>query len=178
MTRPVAEVRVPGVYHWGTVVLPHGTLSALAGGMFAGLPAMRVNRAPDDEGGGDAHRPLRILMVEDDVALANMYAMRFRRDGHEVTTVHDGESGLAEAVDGGYDLVFLDISLPKMDGITVLQRIRQSEKAADCPVVILSNYSEPPLIARGQELGVRRYLVKSETSPTQIAASLRGWVTD
>jgi len=123
-------------------------------------------------------RALRILMVEDDVALATMYAMRFHRDGHEVTTVHDGEAGLAEAVDGDYDLVFLDISLPRMDGITVLQRMRQSEKGAHRPVVILSNYSEPPLMARGAELGVRRYLVKSETSPTQIADSLRGWAAD
>ena len=171
-------MRVPGIHHWGTVVLPLGTIAAPPGGMFAAFPSMRVRRAMDGDGGGESPRPLRILMVEDDVALANMYAMRLRRDGHEVTTVHDGESGLAEAVDGAYDLVFLDISLPRMDGLTVLQQMRQSETAAACPVVILSNYSEPPLMARGQELGVRRYLVKSETSPTQIAASLRGWVTD
>ena len=138
----------------------------------------RINWAVEAEGGGGPDRPLRILMVEDDIALATMYAMRFRKDGHEVTTVHDGESGLAEATGGDYDLVFLDISLPRMDGISVLQNMRQSGKAADRPVVILSNYSEPPLIARGQELGVRSYLVKSETSPTQIASSLRSWASD
>lgn len=126
----------------------------------------------------DATTALRILMVEDDVALATMYAMRFRRDGHDVITVHDGESGLAEAVNGNYDLVFLDISLPGMDGITLLQHMRQSEKAADRPVVILSNYSEPPLMARGTALGVREYLVKSETSPTQVLPNLRRWAAD
>ena len=109
------------------------------------------------------------------MALATMYAMRFRRDGHEVTTVHDGEEGLKQAVDGDYDLVFLDISLPKLDGLTVLQRMRQSKAAAERPVVILSNYNEPPQLARGKELGVRRYLVKSEVSPTQLAANLREW---
>lgn len=110
------------------------------------------------------------------MALATMYATRFRRDGHEVTTVHDGEEGLKHAVGGDYDLVFLDIGLPKLDGLTVLQRMRQSAVAAARPVVILSNYDEPPLIARGKELGVRRYLVKSETSPAQLAAGLRDWV--
>jgi two-component system OmpR family response regulator len=119
---------------------------------------------------------LNILMVEDDVALATMYAVRLRRDGHQVTTVHDGEAGLAEATGGDYDIVFLDIGLPRMDGLTVLQRMREHEAAADRPVVILSNYSEPPLIDQGRKLGVRRYLVKSEVSPAQIAGSLRGWV--
>jgi CheY-like chemotaxis protein len=166
------------IQDWGRLVLSPGTLAAPPASLFVGLPSLRVSWAPDAEGGGGDPRPLRILMVEDDVALANMYAMRFRRDGHEVTTVHDGETGLAEAVDGEYDLVFLDISLPRMDGITVLQRMRQHQKVADRPVVILSNYSEPPLMARGAELGARTYLVKSETSPTEIAGSLRGWVTD
>ncbi|GAC1329583.1 MAG: hypothetical protein NVSMB17_06070 [Candidatus Dormibacteria bacterium] len=132
----------------------------------------------DGQGAGGSERPLRILMVEDDPEMAAMYALRFRRDGHQVTIAGDGESGLSEALGGNYDLVFLDISLPRVDGITVLQRLRESVTAAQLPVVILSNYSEPPLIARGEELGVRRYLVKSETSPTQVAASLRGWAAN
>ena len=114
-------------------------------------------------------------MVEDDVALAGMYAMRLRRDGHAVTTVHDGEAGLREAVEGHYDLVFLDINLPRLDGITLLRQMRENERSAGRPVVILSNYNEPPLVARGEELGVRSYLVKSEVSPSQIAASVRRW---
>ena len=152
-----------------------GGLAAYTPGLARATPWVGVNRAPGESGGDAPPRPLRILMVEDDLALAQMYATRLRHDGHQVAVVHDGEAGLAEAVNGDYDLVFLDISLPRMDGITILQRMRQSAQAAQRPVVILSNYSEPPLIARGEELGVRRYLVKSETSPTEIAANLHGW---
>jgi DNA-binding response OmpR family regulator len=142
------------------------------------VPALRWRGpllAPDEKRGGGGDVPLRILMVEDDVALAMMYATRFRRDGHQVTTVHDGEEGLKQALGGDFDLVFLDIGLPKLDGISVLQQMRASETAAQRPVVILSNYNEPPLMARGKELGVRHYLVKSEVSPAQLAANLREW---
>ena len=151
---------------------------ALLAGTGGQPNAFRPTWGTSDDTGGDGERSLRILMVEDDVALAQMYAMRFRRDGHRVTTVHDGEAGLKEALEGDYDLVMLDISLPRLDGISLLQQMRQHESGAERPVVILSNYSEPPLIARGQELGVRRYLVKSEVSPSEIAANLRGWITD
>ncbi|MEA2683861.1 MAG: hypothetical protein QOK05_2189 [Chloroflexota bacterium] len=165
-----ATAMFPGVYHWGTLVLPRGGIS-LGRPATLGMPAL----APDDRVGGGQAKGLRILMVEDDIALANMYALRLRRDGHDVTTVHDGESGLEHAIYGDYDLVFLDINLPRLDGISLLQQMRATEKGSDRPVVILSNYSEPPLLIRGEELGVRRYLVKSEVTPAQIAASVHDW---
>jgi CheY-like chemotaxis protein len=164
---------LPGVFDWGTLVLP----------ITAPLPttvwSIRMPAfAPDGERGADSRSPRRILMVEDDVALATMYALRLRRDGHDVTVVHDGESGLEHAIYGDYDLVFLDINLPRLDGISILHKMRETEQGATRPVVILSNYSEPPLILRGEQLGVRRYLVKSEVTPAQISASIQDWVSN
>jgi CheY-like chemotaxis protein len=165
---------LPGVFDWGTVVLPRSAVSAP---MSTAWGIRRPLLAPDSERGEGGTGPRRILMVEDDVALANMYALRLRRDGHDVTVVHDGESGLEHAIYGDYDLVFMDIGLPGLDGISILQKMRQSEKGATRPVVILSNYSEPPLIVRGEELGVVRYLVKSEVTPAEIAANIKDWVS-
>ena len=153
---------------WGTIKLPFGT-----------------RFAPDDSGSGgpsgstepsrsgEDEKPLRILLVEDDVALAGMYQRRLEHSGHEVAVAHDGESGLARIRDERFDLVFLDIGLPKIDGIAVLEAVRADAQLTKLPVVILSNYDEPEMVARSRELGVLEYIVKAHTTPGQVADKVR-----
>jgi CheY-like chemotaxis protein len=73
------------------------------------------------------------------------------------------------------DLIFLDIRLPRMDGMTFLERLRQAERTRNIPVVIVSNYSEQELVDRGLQLGALEYLVKSQTTPGRLAAGVREW---
>jgi CheY-like chemotaxis protein len=175
LSRELAAMAMfPRVYHWGTVILPRTAFGLPDDPAVMGRLARPVHAAPDEHRGA-ATSGLHILMVEDDVAVASMYALRLRRDGHDVTTIHDGKSGLEHAIHGAYDLVFLDINLPRLDGISLLQQMRATELGSARPVVILSNYCEPPLLVRGQELGVRRYLVKSEVTPAQLAANVHDW---
>ena len=99
---------------------------------------------------------LHILLVEDDPAVAG-----------------DGEEGLRIARETRPQLIFLDVRLPKMDGMSVLEAMRGDDKTRHIPVLILSNYGEPPLIERGLRLGAREYLLKSETTPSGVAARAR-----
>lgn len=156
------------VRDWGTVKLPPGARFA-PNDIGSGGPA---DSAQPSQSGEEA-RQFRILLVEDDRALAAMYQRRLEHSGHEVAVAHDGESGLARIREERFDLVFLDIGLPKIDGIAVLEAVRSDTKLSKLPVVILSNYDEPEMVARSRELGVVEYIVKAHTTPGQVADKVR-----
>ncbi len=116
---------------------------------------------------------LHILLVEDDPAVADMYKLKLEMDGYRVTVAGDGEEGLRVAREDRPHLIFLDVRLPKMDGMSVLEAMRGDDRTRHIPVLILSNYGEPPLIERGLRLGAREYLLKSQTTPAGVSARAR-----
>jgi two-component system phosphate regulon response regulator PhoB len=116
---------------------------------------------------------LHILLVEDDPAVAGMYKLKLEMDGYRVTVAGDGEEGLRVARELRPQLIFLDVRLPKLDGMSVLEAMRGDDRTRHIPVLILSNYGEPPLIERGLRLGAQEYLIKSETTPSGVAARVR-----
>jgi DNA-binding response OmpR family regulator len=118
---------------------------------------------------------VRVLLVEDDAALAQMYRVKLERDGYTVEVAGDGEQALGKLADRLPDLIFLDIRLPKMDGLALLERLRSSSRTKNLPVVIVSNYSEDELKARGMELGALEYLIKSQTTPGQLSQGVPDW---
>jgi CheY-like chemotaxis protein len=124
----------------------------------------------------EADENVHVLFVEDDPTVAEMYKLRLELDGYQVTVASDGEEAIRMATDRVPDLIFLDIRLPKLDGLAVLERLRSEERTTQVPVVILSNYSERELVERGLKLGALEYLVKSQTTPAKLAGSLEGWL--
>jgi two-component system, OmpR family, response regulator RpaA len=118
---------------------------------------------------------VRVLFIEDDPAVAQMYKLKLELDGYAVTVAPDGEAGLRMARENHPDIIFLDIRLPKMDGFAVLEELRADEETKNIPVVILSNYSEQELVERGLNLGALEYLIKSETTPAKLSKGVEGW---
>jgi len=104
-----------------------------------------------------------------------MYSVVLRLHGHRVTVAGDGEAGLDAASAGAFDLVFLDIRLPKLDGIAVLDALSHKGLTDTLPVVMLTNYHDPRLRDRALELGARDYLIKSSTMPRDLAARVPTW---
>ena len=125
----------------------------------------------------DREDEVRVLFVEDDPSVSQMYKLKLELDGYSVTVAEDGETALSLAPDMQPDIVFLDIRLPKLDGLTVLERLRQDSRTRSIPVVILSNYSERELVERGLKLGALEYLVKSQTTPARLAGGVEGWLS-
>jgi len=74
------------------------------------------------------------------------------------------------------DILFLDIRLPKMDGLGVLEALRKDSRTESLPVVILSNYSEGELVERGLKLGALDYLIKSQTTPARVSGGVVEWL--
>ena len=119
---------------------------------------------------------VRVLFVEDDPTVAQMYKLKLELDGYQVIVASDGEEALEHAMANPPDIIFLDIRLPKMDGLAVLEKLRETENTKAVPVVILSNYSERELVERGLKLGALEYLIKSQTTPAKLAGGVESWL--
>jgi DNA-binding response OmpR family regulator len=115
---------------------------------------------------------VKVLLIEDDAAAAEMYRLRLMADGYSVVIGQDGEEGLRMAAEEAPDFIYLDIRLPGLDGFEVLERLRADSTTTHIPVIILSNYAEPELRERGLKLGALEFLVKADTTPGQLSSKL------
>jgi DNA-binding response OmpR family regulator len=115
---------------------------------------------------------VKVLLIEDDVAAAEMYRLRLIADGYSVVIGHDGHEGLRLAVDEGPDFIYLDLRLPGLDGFEVLEGLRANAATKHIPVIILTNYGEPELRERGMKFGALEFLVKADTNPAQLSESV------
>jgi two-component system phosphate regulon response regulator PhoB len=120
---------------------------------------------------------VRVLFVEDDTAIAQMYKLKLELDGYRVDVAGDGEVALQMARSCVPDIIFLDIRLPKLNGLEVLEALRSDPLTKTVPVVILSSHSEKELVERGAKLGVLDHLIKSKTTPAHLAVGLPGWLS-
>lgn len=118
-----------------------------------------------------------ILIIEDDEFLAEIYNRQFLQEGYESSVATDGEKALAMLKDGNYDLILLDIMLPKLDGLSILKSIKKDPKTAKVPVVMLSNLSQDATVKQALSLGASSYLVKAEYLPHQAVQEVKKFLT-
>lgn len=128
-------------------------------------------RVPDD-----ARDSIEVLLIEDDVAICEMYSMKLTFDGYSVTTASDGDEGIAKAKEVRPDIIFLDVRMPKKDGFEVLAALRADPATSHIPVVVLSNYGAGELVQRALALGASEYLIKSNTTPGSLSDGIAEWV--
>lgn len=119
---------------------------------------------------------VRVLFVEDDASVAQMYRLKLELDGYAVDVAGDGLLALEKARAEHPDIIFLDIRLPKLDGLGVLEALRGDPATERIPVVILSNWNEKELVERGITLGALDHLIKSQTTPARLSSRLRDWL--
>ncbi len=112
---------------------------------------------------------MKVLLVEDDLALSDVVSFTLRRAGYEVTVAYDGLAALEAFETAAPDLLLLDLNLPRLDGLGVCRRVRAVSEA---PIIILSVRGEDEAVVRGLEMGADDYMVKP-FSPTQLVARIR-----
>ena len=115
----------------------------------------------------------KILIVEDDQDVRELYTEVLRDEGFEVAEAVDGQSGLAKVLEGTYDLLLLDIMLPKFDGLEVLKTIKEKAKVKGIPVILLTNLGREAIIKEGFSLGADGYLIKSEHTPEEVVDEVK-----
>lgn len=106
----------------------------------------------------------KILLVEDDINLREIYSARFAAEGFQVITASDGEEALATAVRERPDLIVLDVMMPKISGFDVLDILRSTPETKATKVIMMTALSQEDDRQRGQALGANRYLVKSQVT--------------
>ncbi len=111
----------------------------------------------------------KILIVDDDEFLLNMYSVKFAKSGLDVATSAGGEDALRKLHEGFTpDAVVLDIVMPGMDGFALLEKIRAEKLAKDAIVVFLTNQGQSTDIERAKKLGAQGYIVKASTIPSEV----------
>jgi DNA-binding response OmpR family regulator len=110
----------------------------------------------------------RVLIIEDELSIKEVYAEVLTASDFEVIEAEDGEVGLNKAKNEAWDLMLLDIMLPKKDGLEVLAIIKKDPKLQSKPVVLLTNLGRDSIVKEGFNLGAVDYLVKSDITPGDV----------
>ena len=108
----------------------------------------------------------RILIIEDDPFLSDIYLTKFRKVGFEVDMARDGQEGLAMAQEKKPDIILLDIVMPHMDGFEVLRKI-----------ILLTNLGQQEDVEKGIKEGADAYIIKAHFTPTEVLAKVQEVLT-
>ena len=120
----------------------------------------------------------KILVVEDDNSLREIYGMRIAAEGYTVVTAEDGEAGLAQAVAQMPDLIVSDAMMPKISGFEMLDLLKGNDKTRNIKVIMMTALSAEQQRERGQKLGADRYLVKSQVGIEDLIATIHSVLGD
>ncbi|OGE29291.1 hypothetical protein A2867_05420 [Candidatus Daviesbacteria bacterium RIFCSPHIGHO2_01_FULL_40_11] len=118
----------------------------------------------------------KILIVEDDPFLLKMYAKKLQVEGFEVEIAKDGEEGLAKFKSFLPDLVLLDVMLPKLNGLEVIERVKADPETQSIPILVLSNLSATADTETAVKKGAVGYLIKSNYTPSQVIDKVKGFL--
>ncbi|MBI2020480.1 response regulator [Candidatus Daviesbacteria bacterium] len=116
----------------------------------------------------------KILIVEDDPLMSKMYQKIFAFEGYEVDLATNGEEGLLKIKKNKPNLVLLDIMMPVMNGIQMLEKIKADPETKSIPVVILTNLAGQQDAENAMSKGAVKYIIKSEYEPKQVANMVKG----
>lgn len=115
----------------------------------------------------------KILIIDDDPFILDMYVLKFKEEGFAVDTATDGKEGLKKIREGTPDLVLLDVVMPVMDGFDVLRELQKSKPPHPLKVVLLTNLGEREDVERGQALGADAYVIKAQFTPSEVVEKIK-----
>lgn len=120
----------------------------------------------------------KLLLVEDDIALRDIYSGRFADEGYNVAVASDGGEALVQAAKEKPDLVILDIMMPKISGFDVLQELKRNPETKDLKVIMMTALGQDSDREKGKQLGATRYLVKSQVTLEDVVNTVKEVLTE
>jgi DNA-binding response OmpR family regulator len=111
----------------------------------------------------------KVAIVEDDLAIAQMYRLKFEAEGYKVQIAENGRLGLALCEEMEPDVVLLDLMMPEMNGDEMLEKMRRTDWGKKPSVIVLTNVGEQEAPDKLKELDISAFIVKAEMTPKQVA---------
>ena len=124
----------------------------------------------------EAQPKTRVLIVDDDQTLCDMYAERLKAEGFEVVVAHNGEEGVAKATQYMPNVILLDLMMPKVNGFNTLEILKSTEETKNIPVLLLTALIQEENKRRGLQAGAEDYIIKSETMPGDVIVKIKAGV--
>jgi len=118
----------------------------------------------------------KILIVEDDAMISAMYKSKFEADGFKILVAVDGANGLELAKKEKPNIIMMDIIMPRMDGFSVLSKLKKTGQTKNIPVIMLTNLGTDEDKDKAKKLGVVDYLVKANLTPAQISEKIKKYL--
>ena len=115
----------------------------------------------------------KLLLIEDDPFIRDIYNVKFSQEGFEVTMAENGVEALKKMEELVPDIILLDIVMPYMDGMETLKNIRSKEEWKKIPVIMLTNISEKEKITESEDYGISDYLIKSQFTPSEVVQKVK-----
>lgn len=115
----------------------------------------------------------KVLIIENEEDLSEALVTVLVHEGFSVSVADDGEKGLAQALEGKPDIIILDLMMPKMDGITLLEKLRQDPWGREASVIVMTAYDDSEKVAKVAEYGVNEYIVKTNITLANVVKKVR-----
>lgn len=118
----------------------------------------------------------KVLIVEDDPMILDMYVHKFQQEGFTVVSHDRGDGAIDIALSENPDIILLDVIMPGLDGFAVLESLRQNPKTKDVRVIMLTNLGQDEDKEKGMKLGALGYIVKSSKTPAEVVKEVRNYL--
>ena len=110
----------------------------------------------------------KILLIEDEQIIVDLLQRKLTEEGYNIVLAKNGEEGIKVMKAEKPDLILLDIVMPKMGGLEVMEEMQKNPDLKRIPVIIVSNSGQPVELDRAKKLGAKDWLIKTEFDPQEV----------
>ncbi|MFA5359603.1 MAG: response regulator [Patescibacteria group bacterium] len=139
-------------------------------------PTKKINSEKESDNSIVEKSSAKILLIEDEEAIINMYKLRFDKEGFQIEIARNGAWGLKLARQKKFDIILLDMVMPAMNGYEAIKALKSDDNTKNVPIIILSNSAQDGDIKKAKKLGANSYLLKSMITPAKLVEEVKRYL--
>ena len=121
----------------------------------------------------------RVIVIDDDLYIRELYEEILKTEGYDVDTATNGEEAYNKLKEGGYNLVLLDVMMPKMDGLGIMDALKKNPPLIkNGPIILLTNLDHEPLIKEAMNKGAAAFIIKADITPADLMTQVKKYLEE